>query len=244
MIDFAGKVVWITGAGSGVGEACALIMAQYGASVVLSGRRIEPLRDLAERITNLDGDALVCACDVADPEQTRATVANIKARYGRLDVYVGSAGYNINKRLMSNLSPTEAQAIMNVSLGGAFNASSAALELMREQNSGTLIHIGSWSGKRVRTFSGPAYTAAKAGLLAMSESMNLELADQGIRSTVIVPGGIDTPLLDNLPSPPSAEQRRRLLRVEDCAEAVRWVAALPQRVRIDELTITPTSQNV
>ncbi len=242
--DLKGKIAWITGGGSGVGRAVAHALAKAGAQVYISGRRREPLDEAVSEIVATEGLAHAIACDVADPESTRSTIGEIMTRHGCLNIYVGAAGYNINRRQFSNLTAEEAGGIIATNLGGAFNASSAALAAMREARDGLLVHIGSWSGRRVRAFSGPAYTAAKAGLLAMSESLNLEVALQGIRSTVIIPGGIDTPLLDNLPTPLPPEQRAKLLRPSDCADAVLWVARLPARVRIDEITITPTIQNV
>ncbi|WP_420381766.1 SDR family oxidoreductase [Novosphingobium sp.] len=242
--DLQGKIAWITGGGSGVGQAVARTLAQAGAHVYVSGRRLEPLAATVAQIEAQGGQASAIVVDVAQPDPPRAAVTQIMENHNRLDIYVGAAGYNINRRQFSNLTAQEAGAIIATNLGGAFNASSAVLVAMRTAGDGLLVHIGSWSGRRVRTFSGPAYTAAKAGLLAMSESLNLEVALEGIRSTVIIPGGIDTPLLDNLPMPPPPEQRARLLRPDDCAQAVLWVARLPARVRIDEITITPTIQNV
>lgn len=104
------------------------------------------------------------------------------------------------------------------------------------------MHIASWSGTRVAVHSGSAYTAAKFGVIAMSEPLNLEVAPEGIRSTVIAPGGVNTPLLDNLPVPLPSEVRAQLLRPEDCAALVLHVATLPRHVRIDEIVVTLTMQ--
>jgi len=238
------KVAWVTGGGSGVGRAVAQALAAAGAHVYVSGRRAAPLGETVAGIRAGGGHCEAILCDISDAGATAHAVQAITKANGRIDVYVGAAGYNLNRRRFSDLKPDEAGDIIATNLWGAFNASSAVLAVMRPRREGVLIHIGSWSGRRVRPLSGPAYTAAKAGLLAMSEALNLEVALEGIRSTVIVPGGIDTPLLDNLPEPPSAEVRATLLRPEDCAEAVLWVARQPPRVRIDEIVITPTVQNI
>lgn len=237
-----GQIAWVTGAGSGIGRATAVALATAGARVVLSGRRIGPLEDSARLMAGLGPDPAIEPLDVADPAAARAVVDRIVDRFGALDIYVGAAGYNIPQRRWSELPGEAAGAIISTNLSGAYNATSAALAKMRAQGAGLLIHIASWSGKRVAVHSGPAYTAAKFGLIAMSESLNLEVALEGIRSTVIAPGGVDTPLLDNLPSPPSPEVRAKLLRPEDCAALVLHVATLPAHVRIDEIVVTPVVQ--
>ncbi|WP_097093757.1 SDR family oxidoreductase [Novosphingobium sp. Chol11] len=242
--DMIGKVAWVTGGGSGVGRAVAQVLARAGVHVYVSGRRARQLDDTVEKIRKEGGRCKAIGCDISNPNAVAHVVQTILIEQDRIDIYIGAAGYNINRRQFSNLKPEEASDIIATNLTGAFNASSAVLAAMRPRREGVLIHIGSWSGRRVRPFSGPAYTAAKAGLLAMSEALNLEVALEGIRSTVIVPGGIDTPLLDNLPDPPSPDVRAQLLRPEDCAEAALWVARQPARVRIDEIIITPTVQNV
>ncbi|HEX7856071.1 MAG TPA: SDR family oxidoreductase [Sphingobium sp.] len=239
-----GQVAWITGAGSGIGRATAIALGKAGASVILSGRQVEALNQTAELVAMKRErcEAVVEPLDIANSDMTDAAADRVATRFGRLDLYVGAAGYNIPQRRWSDLSGEAAGAIIATNLSGAYNATSAALRVMRPRQQGLLIHIASWSGKRVAVHSGPAYTAAKFGLVAMSESLNLEVASEGIRSTVISPGGVDTPLLDQLPQPPSAEVRARLLRPEDCAALVLHVASLPERLRIDEIVVTPTIQ--
>lgn len=237
-----GKIAWVTGAGSGIGRATALALAGAGASVVLSGRKIGALEESAGLMAGLGPLPEIEPLDIADPAAARAVADRIMARFGCLDIYVGAAGYNIPQRRWSDLSGEAASGIINTNLSGAYNATSAALGKMRPRGEGLLIHIASWSGKRVAIHSGPAYTAAKFGLVAMSESLNLEVALEGIRSTVIAPGGVDTPLLDNLPAPLSPDDRAKLLHPEDCAALVLHVATLPAHVRIDEIVVTPVIQ--
>jgi NAD(P)-dependent dehydrogenase (short-subunit alcohol dehydrogenase family) len=237
-----GQTAWVTGAGSGIGRATAVALATAGASVVLSGRRIGPLEDSARLMGGLGPHPAIEPLDIADPDAARTVADRITARFGALDIYVGAAGYNIPQRRWSDLPGEAAKGIIDTNLSGAYNATSAALGKMRARGKGLLIHIASWSGKRVAMHSGPAYTAAKFGLIAMSESLNLEVALEGIRSTVIAPGGVDTPLLDNLPVPLPPEVRARLLRPEDCAALVLHVATLPAHVRIDEIVVTPAIQ--
>ncbi len=113
---------------------------------------------------------------------------------------------------------------------------------MRSQGEGTIVHIASMAGKRVGMLSGVPYTASKTGLVAMTGSINLEERRNGIRACAICPGEINTPLLDRRPFPPPQEARASMLQPSDLAEAMVWIASLPQRVCIDELLITPTVQ--
>lgn len=242
MKRFAGRIVWITGAGTGIGRATALRLAGEGATTVLTGRRAQPIEAVAAEIRALGGQAQAIAADVADSAVVHAVVDDIARQYGRIDIYVGAAGFNVPERSFATLSSKNADAIINANLNGAFHASAAVLAVMRPRRDGLLIHIASWSGKRVAPWSGPAYTASKAGLIALSESINLEVARDGIRSTVISPGGINTPLLDKLPEPPPPEVRAKLLQAEDCADLIAYIGMLPAHVRIDDVMITPTVQ--
>ena len=242
MTRLAERVAWITGAGSGIGRATALRLAEAGALTILTGRRQGPLEEVADAIRAMGGKTEVLPADVCEIPAIGSVADRIVARYGRIDIYVGAAGFNVPQRSFATLSPETADAILRANLNGAFHASAAALNAMRRQRGGLLVHVSSWSGKRVAAWSGPAYTAAKAGLIALSESINLEVAGDGIRSTVIAPGGVETPLLDRLPEPPSAEARSKLLRPEDCADLIAYIAMLPAHVRIDEVTLTPISQ--
>jgi len=242
MTRSAERVAWITGAGSGIGRATALRLAESGALTILTGRRKEPLEDVANLIRSRGGEAHILPADISDIEAIGAAADRIVASEGRLDIYVGAAGMNVQQRSFTTLSPETADLVLRSNLNGAFHASAAALKAMRRLRQGLLVHVSSWSGKRVSPWSGPAYTAAKAGLIALSESINLEVANEGIRSTVIIPGGVDTPLLDQLPRPLSPEARSALLQPEDCADLIAYIAALPPHIRIDEVVITPVSQ--
>ena len=175
------KIAWITGAGSGIGEACAIGLAQDGYTVVLSGRREAPLADVAGRIA--------------------------------------AAGGN---------------------LSSAFYCSIAVLPMMRAQGGGLLLHTASMAGRFVSPLSGAGYTATKHGVVAMSHSINMEECGHGIRSTVMCPGEVSTPILDKRPNKLSAEQRAEMVQPEDCAALVRFVAGMPPHVCINEVLITPT----
>ncbi|AWN55361.1 SDR family oxidoreductase [Methylobacterium sp. 17Sr1-1] len=238
--DLAGKVAWVTGAGSGIGEAAALALAGAGARVVLTGRREEPLRALAARIAESGGEAVVEPGDVTDAARIAAIVEGIASRFGRLDVLVSNAGSNVRERRWDALSPQGAQDVIQANLSSAFYASLAVLPLMRRQGDGVLIHTASWAGRFVSPVSGPAYTAAKHAVVAMSHSINMEECVNGIRSTVLCPAEVATPILDKRPVPVTPEDRARMLQPDDMAALILFVATRPKHVCLNEVVISPT----
>jgi NADP-dependent 3-hydroxy acid dehydrogenase YdfG len=238
--DLAGKVAWVTGAGSGIGEAAALALAGAGARVVLTGRREEPLRALAARIAESGGEAVVEPGDVTDAARIRTIVEGIASRFGRLDVLVSNAGSNVRERRWDALSPEGAQEVIQANLSSAFYASLAVLPLMRKQGDGVLIHTASWAGRFVSPVSGPAYTAAKHAVVAMSHSINMEECVNGIRSTVLCPAEVATPILDKRPVPVTPEDRARMLQPDDMAALILFVATRPKHVCLNEVVISPT----
>ena len=231
-----GKVAWVTGAGSGIGEATAVAFARGGARVVLTGRRREPLEAVAARIG--------AAAEVEPGDMTRAPdvgriTAAIEARHGRLDVLVANAGMNVAERDWAKLTPAAAEAVLDGNLTGPFLCALAVLPIMRARKGGLLVHTASMAGRVVSLLSGPAYTAAKHGLVAMSHSINMQECVNGIRSCVVLPGEVATPILDNRPVPVGEEDKARMLRPEDVADLILYVACLPPHVLVNEVMITP-----
>jgi len=240
MQSLKGKVAWITGAGSGIGEAAAIALAQEGATVVLTGRRRQKLDAVAERIRNAGGTAHVCEGDLTKVSTAERVGAFIKETLGRLDILVNNAGVNIVDRSWSKLKPEAVEEVIDGNLSSAFYCVTAALPMMRAQKDGLLIHTSSGAGRWVSRLSGAAYTAAKHGVVAMSHSINMEECMNGIRSCVICPGEVATPILDKRPQPVSAEERARMLQPGDCADLIRYVATLPKHVCLSEAVIAPT----
>jgi NADP-dependent 3-hydroxy acid dehydrogenase YdfG len=232
-----GKVAWVTGAGSGIGAATARALAAEGAAVVLSGRRRGPLEEVAQGI---GAAASVEPCDVTDPAAVRGVVERIAARSGRLDILVANVGVNVVERDWARLVPEDAAAMIAGNLTQAFHCALAVLPVMRAQRDGVLVFTASIAGRLVKLLSGPAYTAAKHGLVAMGHALNIQEGVNGIRATVILPGEVATPLLDKRPVPVPPEERARMLQPEDVADLVRYVVCLPPRVTLPEIWITPT----
>ena len=239
MSDLKGKIAWVTGAGSGIGEAAALSLAREGAAVALSGRRREPLQAVADRITKAGGKALVAPGDMGDPAVPENVAQDIARELGRLDILVNNAGANITERRWRELTPERIKHMLDTNLNSAFYCASAALAVMRPQKSGLLIHTASMAGRVIGLLSGSTYVAAKHGVVAMSHTINMEEFQNGIRSTVLCPGEVATPILDRRPTPVSAEDRARMLQPEHMADLILYVAKLPASVCINEVQITP-----
>jgi NADP-dependent 3-hydroxy acid dehydrogenase YdfG len=240
MRDLKGAVAWITGAGSGIGEAAAKSLAAAGVSVILTGRRKEPLEAVAKSIAAGGGTAVAMPADLAKAGDVEKTVKAIADRFGRLDILVSNAGLNINERSWRQLAPDGIDALIDANLKSAFYCASAALPLMRQSGGGQIINVASMAGRVVGLMSGPGYVAAKHGMVAMSHSINMEECLNGIRSCVICPGEVATPILDRRPVPVSAEDRARMLQSEDVAEAILFVARQPAHVNLAEIQIMPT----
>ena len=240
MTRLNGKVAWITGAGSGIGEAGAVALAGAGARVVLTGRRREALEGVARRIEEQGGSALIEAGDVTDPERVNAVVATIREKLNRLDIVVNNAGMNLKERHWVDLTPARIDMIIDSNLSSALYVASAALEMMRQQRDGVLIHTASWAGRFVSQLTGPGYCAAKHALVAASHSLNIEECVNGIRSTVICPGEVATPILENRPIPVSDADRARMLQAEDLGDLILFVATRPKHVCLNEILISPT----
>jgi len=240
MADLKGKIAWVTGAGTGIGEAAALALAKEGVAVALSGRRPEPLASVADRITKAGGKAMVAPGDMGDPETPNRIAKAVAAELGRLDILVNNAGSNVVERSWSKLNPERIKYVLDANLNSAFYCAAAALAVMRPQKEGLLIHTASWAGRYIGTLSGPGYVAAKHGVVAMSHTINMEEFMNGIRSSVLCPNEVATPILDRRPVPVSAEDRARMIQPEHMADLIVYIAKLPPSICLNEVLISPT----
>ena len=240
MGPLSGKVAWVTGASSGIGAAAAITLTRAGATAVLSARRADRLAAVAQCITQAGGVAHVQPADVSDPQQVEAAAASLLQTRGRVDILVNNAGLNIPGRSWDKLTPVGVNQVIAANLASAFYCVTAVLPAMRAQQGGVLIHTASLAGRFVSRVSGPAYSAVKHGVVAMSHSINMEECAHGIRSTALCPGEVATEILEQRPVPLSAEERARLLRPEDVADLIGYIASLPPRVCINEVLISPS----
>ncbi|MEJ0018352.1 MAG: SDR family NAD(P)-dependent oxidoreductase [Acetobacteraceae bacterium] len=240
MPKLAGKIAWITGAGSGIGEAAALALAEEGATTVLTGRTAEKLERVAARIRQQGGETYVQPADLMEAAQVQQVGAFIKDTLGRLDILVNNAGLNILDRHWDKLTPEGIDQLVNGNLTQALYCVTVALPMMRAQKDGLLIHTASMAGRFIGGFSGPIYGAAKHGVVAMSHSINMQECVNGIRSTVFLPGEVATPILDKRPNPVGPEERARMVQSEDCGDLIRYIACLPRHLVMSEVMLAPT----
>lgn len=240
MAKLSGKVAWVTGAGSGIGEAAALALAEEGAILVVTGRRKEPLEAVAARIQANGGIVAIEPADLMDASAIDSVVKRIVEKFGRIDILVNNAGVNIQDRSWSRLSASGIDTLVQGNLTSAFNCARAVLPVMRAQGGGQMIHTSSMSGRNIGPMAGPGYIAAKHAVVAMSHSINVEECINNIRSTAFCPGEVNTPILKNRPNPLSDEDLARMLQPEHCGDMIRYVACLPPGVTMNEVWLTPT----
>ena len=232
-----GKTAWVTGAGSGIGRAIAISFAAEGAKVALTGRRVEPLEETAKMI---GGGAVIVPADLTDEKQVAAALAKVESSIGGPDILVNNAGVNLPKRYLHQLTPEAIRSLVDGNLTAPFFTSVAVLPGMRKRGGGHIIQIASMAGKNISFLSGPGYTAAKHGFVALSQSINQENGIHNIRSCCICPGEVATDILKNRPEPVPQEDIERLLQPEDLAAMALFVATMPERANITEMLVTPT----
>ncbi|MDQ3322862.1 MAG: SDR family NAD(P)-dependent oxidoreductase [Acidobacteriota bacterium] len=187
------KVVFLTGASSGIGEALAIETAKRGAIVGLLARREELLREISAKIERNGGTARVFAVDITDAEAVARAARELRNEFGRIDILIANAGIGGNNAETRNLEAEGVTKVINTNLIGAVNAVSAVLPFMLAEKSGQLVAVSSLAGFRGLPKSA-AYCASKAGMTAFFESVRLDVQRKGVFVTIIQPGFIKTPL--------------------------------------------------
>ena len=235
------KVTLVTGGATGIGLAVARQFSAEGATVVICGRNEKRLQAAALTIRGA-GAVHPWPLDVTDRTQVGELVRKAIDRFGKIDILVNNAGVNVVERTMDRIEPESWDYIMAVNATGAFNLAAAVLPHMRGRGDGLIISVTSTAGCRASDLGGAAYSASKHAMDAFTKVLSLEEGPRGIRATVVAPGEVDTPLLDVRPVAVSEEHRARILRPEDVAAAVLFVAKLPPRAHVPELIIKPIGQ--
>jgi len=241
MSNLAGKVAVITGGGSGVGKATAALFLHEGAKVAIAGRDAAKL-DAVVRELNAADRLKAFPTDVTDAAQCQRLIDSATAAFGRVDILVNNAGTNLKARTIRELTPESWDMMVRTNLDGAFYCMKAVLPQMFERKDGVIVNVVSVAGKRANPLGGAAYVAAKFGMGGLGLVLANEEKDSGVRVSNVYPGEIDTPILVHRPTPVSEAQRSVILKPEDVAEAVLFVASLPPRVSVPELVIKPTAQ--
>jgi NADP-dependent 3-hydroxy acid dehydrogenase YdfG len=188
--NIEGKIVVITGASSGLGEATARLLSVQGASVVLGARRVDRIKSLADELTGSGGQALAIPTDVTHYEQVKRLVDAAVQTYGRIDVMINNAGL-MPQSPLERLKIDEWNRMIDVNIKGVLYGIAAALPYMKQQHAGHFINVSSVAGHKVRP-PGTVYAATKHAVLALSEGLRQEVKPYHIRTTVISPGAVAT----------------------------------------------------
>ena len=244
--NIAGKVVVITGASSGLGEATARHLSAEGATVVLGARRTERIQALADELNHNGGKALALQTDVTDADQVKHLVEAAVQTYGHIDVMLNNAGLMPHSPL-ERLKIDDWNRTIDVNLKGVLYGIAAALPYMKEQQAGHFINVSSVGGHKVRPGSA-VYAATKAAVLMISEGLRQEVKPYHIRTTVLSPGAIATELPNSITEPDIAANVRKLyeaaIPADSFARAVAFAMSQPDDVDINEIVFRPTSQEL
>ena len=241
MDQLAGKVVAITGGGTGIGAGIARGLAEAGCKVTVGGRRKEPLK------------ALRAASRVSIRFKLKRSMYRIRKashRFSLLYVIVmvtlifwsTAPGINIQKRTMSDMDPADWDRVMQINASGAYRCMLEVLPTMRQRRDGLIVNISSVAGKRAISLGGVVYCASKFAMTALGTAVSNEVRNEGVRITNVYPGEVNTPILDNRPTPVSQEHKDSILQPEDIASVIVTICGLPPRANVPEIVIKPTTQ--
>ncbi len=236
------KIAIITGAGSGIGRCTALLFADAGASMVLAGRREAPLIEVAELVLAKGVKAVVKTTDLENGDDAEDLGRYTIDEFGQVDILVNNAGHSSRARSMLYVGPEEWESVFKVNVDGVYRLTQSVLGNMVERGGGTVITVSSLAALNPGLMGGAPYSAAKAASLNMIRGMNTELSQKGIRACAIMPGEVDTPILENRPRPPDADDRSTMMQPQDIADAIYLCAAMPQRTIVEQIVMMPTAR--
>ena len=241
------KVVVITGASSGLGEATARILSAEGASVVLGARREQRLRSLADELTTKGGKATAIVTDVTKREQVQKLVDTAVQTYGRIDVIINNAGL-MPQSLLDQLKVDEWERMIDVNIKGVLYGIAAALPYMQKQKAGHIINVSSVAGHKVGPGSS-VYAATKHAVRALSEGLRQEVKPYNIRTTVISPGAVATELPNTITDAAVGARIKNFyadmaIPADSFARCVAFAISQPDDVDINEILFRPTRQEL
>lgn len=245
--NIEGKVVVITGASSGLGEAAARHLAALGAPVALGARRVERLRALADELTAAGGKALAMPVDVTRAADVKRLVDAAVEAYGRIDVMLNNAGLMPHSPL-ERLKIEDWNRTIDVNIKGVLYGIAAALPYMKAQRSGHIINVASVAGHKVRA-GGAVYSATKTAVRVLSEGLRLEVKAYNIRTTVISPGAVASELPGSITEPDIARNMHEFyaeyaVPADSFARMVAFAMSQPEDVDINEILYRPTRQEL
>ena len=245
--NIEGKVVVITGASSGNGEATARYLSSRGATVVLGARRVDRIKALADELSRKGGKTLAIQTDVTEVNQVKRLVDEAVKTFGRIDVMINNAGLMPHSPL-ERLKIADWDRTIDVNLKGVLYGIAAALPYMKQQKSGHFINVSSVAGHKVRPGSA-VYAATKTAVLVISEGLRQEVKPYNIRTTVISPGALATELPNSITEPDVAENVRKFVQeialpAESFARAVVFAMSQPEEMDVNEILFRPTRQEL
>jgi NADP-dependent 3-hydroxy acid dehydrogenase YdfG len=245
--NIKGKVVVITGASSGLGEAAAKHLSQLGATVVVGARRAERIEKLAEEIRGNGGKSLAIVADVTNRDQVKKLVDSAVKEFGRIDVILNNAGI-MPLSPMERINVDEWDKMIDVNIKGVLNGIAAVLPYMKEQKSGQIINTSSVAGHKI--FNGSAvYSATKFAVRALTEGLRMEVKPYNIRTTIVCPGAVKTELLEHISEADIQQANKDYVGAvgispDSFARVVAFAINQPDDVDINEIIFRPTSQEL
>jgi len=238
-INLKDQTVLVIGASSGIGRDTAILFARAGARVMASARREDRLRSLQSEMQKENHPIEIFAGDAGKLADMEKLAKLTTEKLGKLDFLIYVTGTNIPDRSMKRLTPSTWDMMMSVNVNGAFYITQAVLPAMRERGSGYLIYVSSISGT-TPDVSGAAYQASKRAMLGLAHAIRVEEKENGIRTCVVMPGLVESEILEKRPVKPTPEMLAKALQPIDVAEAIFAVAQFPARATVPEITIVPT----
>ena len=243
--NIEGKVIVITGASSGLGEAAARYLTSKSAIVALGARRVDRIQSLANELNGRGGKALAIATDVTKYDQVKALVDAAVQTYGRIDVIINNAGL-MPQSPLERLKIDEWNQMIDVNIKGVLYGIAAVLPYMKQQKSGHIINVSSVAGHKVRA-NGAVYSATKHAVRVISEGVRQEVKPYNIRTTIISPGAVDTELPNTISETDIAESMRKFYKdyaipADSFARIVAFAISQPEEVDINEILYRPTKQ--
>ncbi|HEV8436845.1 MAG TPA: SDR family oxidoreductase [Methylomirabilota bacterium] len=240
MKTLEGQVAIVTGGGTGIGRATAVMLAAEGAQVVIAGRRKPPLDEVVAEIETAGDRCVARVADVAKTADAALLARWTLEQYGRVDVLVNNAGHSSQVRNIRYVDEREWESVVAVNLTAVYKLTQAVLPNMIERGGGTIITVSSLAALRPGLIGGAPYGAAKAAARNLMGHVHTVLRNKGIRATTILPAEVDTPILDNRPLVPDAAARASMMQAEDVARAILLCVTMPARTVIEEVVMSPT----